>query len=501
METPNSPVSLKVATYKLQFHGTNNWQAVAQRLDSVPAIDIWCLQGAAAKNLKALPDTFAKSGSRGLAFVSRNASVHLHCEAYVNVSSLVLEASLRCSAVADAVPVSSHHLRKLQLFAGFAAFDVLAQRPGGTATTPRRVLVVNVDLQQVRNWGQQFHAAVVQVLCDQVWGGVRGYTQMWECQHVCLAGCFFFAPASTPYAMLTSRSGGVREVVDAATAAGPFVCCSPCDKEGSGDSGPCVATHTCVVGATAQRVGELQELLGVRVDEDGGAGQLPVSGLQAYVRRRAADSDEVLPLTSPTVDGWWTLANPLDTSAAGEVVLRLEWTAPAVDGEVAVVGGGSSPGPSGPAPAARVRLLVRSHGVLPPWQKQYPAHRAGDDSAPLLVSALAGTCTGDSAAEDAARCLQERGWTVDVRSGAARDCGEPPLTALYQTGVDVVPGCHDYIFTTAFTGASVMATVAPTVAELEREVVTAHLPLRACLALPNPDEGVRHAQGHGALLL
>ncbi|CAJ1019113.1 hypothetical protein, conserved [Leishmania shawi] len=477
MAAPPSIVPFHVATHKLSFHGAvKDWKTVVQRIVEDLNTDVWCLQDTSARHLKLLPDGFRATGSRGITFVSRSASVQLHAVAYVNMASLLVKASQQCTAVTDSIPVSTHHLCKLPLVVGFAAWDVTGQRASNAHGVVGRVLVVNVDFERVRSWSTEFQSSLVYVLCRQVWGDVNSYTQQWGCRHVCFAGSFFFAPGSIPYTMLTSHSGGLREVVNSVVVVKPFACCH-FDEVHGGGSAAAKTFNMCVVARVAQRIGEMQEVLGIHF---GGAkkSKMPVRELQAFFRRDTATTYSSLELIPETEEGWWKVAKPLDTSVSQEVMLRLQWPAEEMDES-------NTASDLSPDLTPRIHLLVRSGGVLPP-QCQEMEGLVGVCS-PLLSSVMAGTCAGKKAvaatAELEALCLK-RGQVLQPTNGISAECGEPVITALYRENVPIPPGCYDYIFVSTFTGITVESKLAHDAMDFAQEQLTAHLPLFAHLVLP-----------------
>ncbi|KAG5510494.1 hypothetical protein GH5_06694 [Leishmania sp. Ghana 2012 LV757] len=82
--------------------------------------------------------------------------------------------------------------------------------------------------------------------------------------------------------MLTSHSGGLRETLDAVVVVKPFDCCRWNEEDGEA----CITTrapYMCVVTAAVQRVGEMQELLGIHLNDEGAA-VMPVGQFQVFVR-------------------------------------------------------------------------------------------------------------------------------------------------------------------------------------------------------------------------
>ncbi|KAG5484810.1 hypothetical protein LSCM1_06636 [Leishmania martiniquensis] len=471
-------VPFHVVTHRLSFHGaTNNWQAVVKCIVEDGNTDVWCFQATSARNLRSLPDAFVKSSSMGLAFVSRKASVQLRKVAYVNMAPLLVEAAQRWTAIADSLPVSTHHLRKLQVVVGLAAVDVTGPCSSGERAALGRILVVNADFERVRDWSTDFHSSLVQVLCWQVWGGEKSYTQQWGCRHVCFAGSFFFPPGSTPYMMLTSRSGGLRETLDAVTVVKPFLCCQ-WNKDNDGACSTTSVSYMCVVNAAAQRVSEMQELLGIRLKNDGAA-EMRIRDLRVFLCCSNTGSCDNVELMAEREDGWWRLAKPLDTSATQHVMLCLQWPAEGVDEN-------ATDESRLPASTLRVSLLVRSHGVLSPRRQAIEKVRGVDS--PLLSSVMAGTCVGEEALSgrrELDALLRVRGHVYEPTTDMGAEYGEPVITALYRTNVPILPGCYDYIFVSTYTGVTVESTVSHTTTEFAQEQVTAHLPLHAHLALPS----------------
>ncbi|KPA77123.1 hypothetical protein ABB37_07435 [Leptomonas pyrrhocoris] len=483
MSPADHTIPFRITTYKLNFHSVNSSrERPKERILGDRLTDVWCLQGVNInKQLKSLPAAYEVVPASGLAFVHNKERVRVIYKHSVNLMLPLLAAADERPSVADSFSVSRFHLSKLKAFVGFAAYEMLPQSWPAAATASslsppmraaaQRLLVVNVDFEKYRGWGDAFHCSLLSVLCREIWDGSRCLTKLWGCTHVFLAGSFFFVPGSPPYLLMTSLSGGLVEEVVAQTVVPPFERVRW--EENETDAAGKAAVVTCVAAAEAQGGSRCRQLLGVQVRR--GAADGPVVTLVdlhfSCLNPATGECDAEDPLTCEA-DGWWMLFIPRDTSNADQIVAQLEWPC---DDDI-----------SGKDECAElfVRFRVRSFGVLSPQRQDADGLPVGE---PLLRSATANTVRAD-AAEAFCDRLRHRepsaSHITELLSDARRALGEPVATAVYREDGDVVPDCYDYVFVSTFTGAAVQDASLLTMADFEAEMTTPHLPVSCTLAVP-----------------
>lgn len=485
MAAPDLSLPFKVSTYKVSFHDVNSSrEGLRDRIQRDSETDVWCLQGVnLSKQLKQLPSNYEMYYPAGMAFAHNSARVRLIEKDAVNFAMPLLFAAEERPCIADSFPVSNFHMRKMKIFVGFAAYEMLPQRAMPTSASAagsttrlvatHRILVVNADLERYRTWGDAFMCNLLRLLFRFIWDDNKCYTKRWLCSHVCLAGSFFFPPGSVPYKLLTSHSGGQVETVAARVVVAPFAQVAFDDAASdaaTGDVGS-ATTQACVVAAEVGDATRCRQLLAVqlrRADEVDGP-PVAVTQLRLSVLDTRSGDYEAERTLLPTAEGWWTLPDPLNTSAADVIVGRLLWCRPAVD--------------AAEAPLS-VSLRVRSFGIFTPQRQDAEGLPVG---VALLRSGTAGTVSDDDAVALAAAVLcrlpSSPRWAERL-DGPRRALGEPVITALYRDGADTLPDCYDYVFVTSFTGARVVAASRLTVADFAGEAATPHLPVSCTVAIP-----------------
>lgn len=485
MESSEPTLPFRVTTYKLNFHLPNSSrEGLKERILRDSSTDVWCLQGVnLSKQLKSLPDLYGTSYLPGLAFVYNTARVQLIEKDSVNLVPPLLAVARSRPSVADSSRVSYFHLSKFRIFIGVAAYAMLPQpcvssssSTPATHVTTHRLLVVTLDFERFRSWGAEFQCSLLRVLCHQIWEDSRCYTKRWSCTHVCLAGSFFFTPGSLPYLLMTSLSGGRIEDLTTRVIVPPFTSFTFDNKDKMGEvSG--AAVGACVVVAEARCSGCCYQLLGVQVRRDSSDGALvSLSQLRLSVWNPATgdyDAEEGLVCGA---DGWWTAVPPRDTSAADELVVRLEWSSGSDDvAGIAEVEDGA---------ALCFCLRVRCFGLLTPQRQDADGLLVGET---LMCSATAHTVSADEAAvfcADLQKRLQLSPHMNELCNEQRQAFGEPVVTALYRSDSEVPSDCYDYIFVSTFTGVTVQGASRLTMADFEAETATAHLPVSCVVAVP-----------------